>query len=138
MKEGDSQRLGDLFLDATPCCLFVKLHLTSQEIVLIKIAQQEIGIGHTRVSAAFPVADGSGVGPGALRPDPEQTQRINPSNTAAAGADALYVDHFHGHSLVFNPVKIRGWDDPVSDKTDIKAGAAHVNGENVVATKTLA
>src|SRR5512136_575912 len=39
----NAQRLGNLFLHTPPCCLLVKLHLTAEEVVFVKVPQQKIG-----------------------------------------------------------------------------------------------
>ena len=62
-----------------------------------RIAEQQVGVGHGRLAPAAAVAGRAGLRAGAVRPDLQQAERVDPGDAAAAGADLDHLDHRHSH-----------------------------------------
>ena len=73
--------------------LFIQAHAPAKEERRVQIPQKKIGVGHRRLRPAPPIARRPRVGAGASRSHLEQTQRIEPRDRAAAGADLDHVYH---------------------------------------------
>ena len=88
-----AQLVGDLLLDRPPRAVDIQLHAPAEEVGRVKIAEDQIGVGHRRLGSAAPVADRPWIRPGRVRPDLEQPERIHARDRAAAGADLDHLDH---------------------------------------------
>ena len=77
--------------------LHIELHLAAEKIIRIEITEHQIGVGHRRLRAALAIAHRAGIGARAVRPDFEQSERIDPGDAAAAGADLDHVDDRNAH-----------------------------------------
>ena len=73
----------------------IEAHLAAEKELRVEIAEHQIGIGHGRLVAALPVAGRARIGAGAVRPDLEQPEAVDPGDAAAAGADLDHLDHRH-------------------------------------------
>lgn len=78
----------------------VELDAAAKEIVRIDDAKHHIGVGDGRLGAAAAVAGGTRHGADAVRPDPQQSARIDPGDAAAtrphrADIDLRYAQHLH-------------------------------------------
>ncbi len=81
--------LGDRALGAVD----VERHAAARERRRIDAAEHEIGVGHGRLAAAAAVADRAGLRAGAVGPDRDASERVDPRDRAAAGADLDHLDH---------------------------------------------
>src|SRR5262249_39274327 len=77
------------------------------------------------------VARGSRVGAGALRADVEKTAFVHPRDAAAPGADGVHVEHRETHGKTVKIALPRNERLAVLDETDVGAGAADVEGDDV-------
>ena len=83
------------FLDAAPRPFLVELHLATEKIVRVQVAQQEVRIGHAGVRASPPVADGSGRRSGTFRPDLKRAHLAYLRDAAAPCTYLHQVDDRH-------------------------------------------
>ena len=80
--------------------LEIELHGAAEQApVGAEAAQQQLGVSRGRLGSAAPVAGRARVRAGGLRPDAEDTARVDVGDRAAAGADGVDVHHGH-HGLV--------------------------------------
>ena len=99
--------------------------------VVGQVAEDGVGVGHRRLVAAAAVAGRARRRARALRPDQEGAL-ADPGDRAAAGSDALHVDHRQADVVAVAPVPV-GLDLGVAvpHEADVEAGAAHVDGDEV-------
>ena len=118
----------------------VELHAPTEEIVRVEIAEQQVGIGDSRLCAAQPVTSRPRVCPGRFWTDLEQAQIAQMGNTATARADFDQLDggHAHGQAAAsFEAVDTRNLKVvahrglTVADHTHLCCGAAHVKGDEI-------
>ena len=81
----------------------IQRDLTAAEEVGRQIAQDYRRIGNSGFGAAFVIAGRARVSPGALRSHPEQSQRIEPGDTAAPGADTADIRHLDTDFIILKP-----------------------------------
>ena len=86
------ERIGDVGLERRARGRDVELLRAAEEIVRVEKAADEIGVGDGRPRAAAPVAGGSWIGAGALRPDIEEAAGVDPGDRAAARRDRGHVE----------------------------------------------
>src|SRR5207253_1580085 len=86
-------------LDRTARAVDLEAHLTAEEVAGIEPPEHDVRVGHRRLAAAAPVADGTGVGARAAWADAEETARVDPSDRPAAGADLDEVDDRRPHRI---------------------------------------
>ena len=111
----------------------VELHPAAEEVLGVQAAQHQVGVGEREVLPARPVADGAGIGPGAVGADLEEPAGVDPGDRPPARADGSDVDQRHGRG--YAPLDLVGGGvagPAVKDQTHIGAGAAHVQGHQVV------
>src|SRR5262245_2143414 len=65
----DSQRLGNLSSDSCERCLLIEAHSAAEEIILVQISKDDIGVRDRWLGAAETVAHRARLRPGASRPD---------------------------------------------------------------------
>ena len=134
----EAERPADPRLDRARRGLAVEAHLAAEEERRIEIAEHQIGIGHGRLVAALAVAGRPRIGAGAVRPDLEQPERVDPGDAAAAGADLDHLDHRHldrqaaalleaVHAVDLEVRRDQGL--AVLDQAGLGGGAAHVERE---------
>src|SRR5690606_21186812 len=94
-------------------------------------AQDQVRISHRRTLAASSVTSRSGVGSGALGADSKSTAGVDPGDTSSACAKCMDINHgdLDGQSL--DLALLSATDLPLVSKRDIKAGTAHINGDDV-------
>src|SRR5690606_35876056 len=141
---GDPQRVeGERRLqgagDGPLRCLAVQRHRPAQEEVGVEVAEQQIGVGDGRLVAALPVAGRAGVGAGAIRPDGQQAELVDPGDRAAPGADLDQLDGGRAdretaaaleavHPGDLQPAADRRA--AILDGAQLGRGAAHVEGQH--------
>ena len=89
------QRLGDLRSDGLFRGTAIERHASAQEEIRVQVAEQQVGVGDRRFSAAAAVARWARVGASALRPDLQKPKTIDPRDGPTAGANLDQVDHRH-------------------------------------------
>ena len=70
----------------------VELHLAAEEVVGVDQPEQEIGVGDRRRRPAASVAGRARVRSGAVRPDLEEAEIVDPRDRTAARADLDQID----------------------------------------------
>ena len=86
------ERLGDLAPHRRLGRTRIERHAPARKPGRIDAAEHQIGVGDGRRRAAAPVAGGTRIGPGAVRPDGNPLQPVDPRDRAAAGADLDHLD----------------------------------------------
>ena len=124
------ERPGDFLLDRLDRQRAIQLQVTTEEIVGIDVAQNNIGIGHRGVFAAAAVTGRTRIRPGALRPDPQPTE-TGQGDRAAAGADRHDVNRRHEQRVLADCRCRRDYRLAVDDQADVEAGAADVGADDV-------
>ena len=115
----------------------VELHPPSGEPGERHVAEHRVRIGDRRPLSAPPVARRTGVRSGALRTH-QQGALTHPGDGAAAGADALHVDHGQTDVVPVPPVPVdRDGGLTVAHDAEVEAGAAHVDGHEVALARRL-
>ena len=121
--------------DAVSAASRSKLHLAAEEAVGADAAEDDVGVGHSRLGAAAAVADRPGRGAGAVRTDLERADLVDPGDAAAAGADLDDVDHrHHGRMAVSVTADVIAFGDrrlAAVHQAGLGGGAAHVEGDRV-------
>ena len=99
----------------------------------VEIAQQQIGVGHRRLHAAAVVAGRAGIGTGALGANLHRAiHAVELGDGAAAGAEGDQVHHRNRHQpAVDHRIEVVVLDAALHHDADVKAGAAHVGGDDV-------
>ena len=82
--------------------------------------------------APLAVAGGTGVGAGAFRADADRALFGDGGDGPAAGPDGVNVDHREGERVHADPARSREGGLAAPDERHIRAGAAHVDGQQVV------
>ena len=112
--------------------------------------EHHVRVGHRGAVAALCVAGGAGLRPRAFRADPERAARIEPRDAAAPRAHLRQVDDRHPNrvagsvqpapdvALPPHLVLRGGLDAAVLDEARLRGGAAHVEGDEVRASKLVA
>ena len=98
--------------------------------VLREIAAEEIGVGDGRARAALPVAGRPRRGAGRARAD-FQHGSVEPGDRAAAGADRLDGGDGHHQREIADAPVMRHHRALAADQRDVRAGAAHVHGQQI-------
>ena len=138
---GDSRRAGvDVHAeprrdraDRSPGGGEVEPHRAPREVVGVEASEHEVRVRHRGHVAAPAVADRAGLGPGALRADPEGARHlVDPDHAPAPAPDRLDV-HLRQVVLVLvhlAPERVGGL--AAVDDPDVERGAAHVGGDDVL------
>src|SRR5438874_9767008 len=115
-------------------------HGAAQEVVGPEPAKREVGVGDRGLGAAEPVARRPGPGARAAGPNPEGAPWVDVGDAAATSAQRVDVDHGYQDRVAGDPgVAGGGLGDPArGDNADVGAGAAHVEGDQVVAPAVFA
>src|SRR5262249_19628479 len=103
----------------------------AQKGLRVEEATEEEGVREGRLPAAPPVAGRARIGPGALRPDLEDAGVVEPCDRSAPGADRGHADRRHHDGEVADDLVRRVGRLAVADERDVRAGAAHVQGDEV-------
>ena len=97
------------------------------------------GVGDRRHGPAPPVTGRARDGPGAGRPDPQDTQcLVEPGDAAPAGADRGDVDHRDGQGLPLDHGFGREHHLAVDHQAHVEAGPAHVGGDDMAVAELTA
>ena len=75
----------------------VEAHAAAEEGGRVEVAEHEVGVGHRRLAAAEAVAGRAGIGARRVGADGDESERVDPGDRAAAGADLDHVDHGDAH-----------------------------------------
>ena len=120
-------------LDGAPGGGEVEPHGAAREVVGVEASEHQIRVRHRGHVAAPAVADRAGLGPGALRADPEGARHlVDPDHAPAPAPDRLDV-HLRQVVLVLvhlAPERVGGL--AAVDDPDVERGAAHVGGDDVL------
>src|SRR5271166_1641785 len=119
----------------------IERHPPTREARGIYAAEQEICIGYRRRSAAASIAGWTGIRPGAVRPDGDPLEPIDPRDRAAASTDLDHLDDRDAQrqpAALLEAVNSRDLEYAVGlrlqlvDQTDLRGRAAHVVGQHLV------
>ena len=118
----------------------VQGHFAAQEVVLAEPAQDDVGVGDRGQGAAPAISRGTRARSSAARAHAEGTAAVPPGDAAAAGADAVDVDHRDHQRIAGDPgIARRGLAEmAVLDDADVGAGAAHIEGDEFIAVRQIA
>src|SRR5262249_20218746 len=118
-------------------------HAATEEIALVQVAEAEIGVSNGRLHAAAPVAGGTRVGAGGARTNLEQPEFVDTGDAAATRADLDEGGNRDGNRETtagleaVDPSGFDHWRDagtPSIDQAGFRRGAAHVEGEDAIAS----
>ena len=121
---------GDLAVDDLGGRVDVERHAAAQQLGR-QVAQHDMRIGDRRALAAAAVGRRTGIGAGALRAD-GQGAGIDLGDRAAARADRHHVDHRQGQRPFADVALLGERDAAVLDQADVGAGAADIDGDDVL------
>ncbi len=100
------------------------------------VPRMHVRVGDGRRGAAATVAGGTGIGAAGARPDAQHAAGVAPDDAAAAGADRRDVDDRRADRQAVDARLRRDDRLAVGDQADVGAGAAHVEGDQVVAIRS--
>ena len=109
----------------------VDRHATAEKRRLVQIAEHDEGVGHGGLRSASHVAGRARDRLGALRPDVEQSLRVDPGDRTAAGADADHVHERHADAVAVDVDVLDEIHLAVLDQRDVAARAADVDAHEV-------
>ena len=112
----------------------IERHLSPRERPRIDPAEHQISVGDGRALAAPAVAGRTGIGPGALRSDPEAA-RLAVGDGATPGADGVDIDDRHHQGKAFEVSFGGDIGRAIDDEANVKARPAHVDADQVRATQ---
>ncbi len=95
-------------------------------------SEHQIGVGDGRPLSPLAVTRRARIGAGAFRAGPDRALFGDGGDGPAAGADGVNVDHRECERVVADPARGRERGLAVPDERNIGAGAAHVDGQEVV------
>jgi len=95
------------------------------------VPEHDMRVGHRRQAAAAPIARGPRLGPGAGRPD-RQRSILDPRDRPAPGPHRHHVDHRQRQRPLSHPPLLRKPDPALVYQADIRAGAADIDGDQVL------
>ena len=111
----------------------VQPHFAAQEVLGIEPAEHHVGVRNRGLGPALRVAHRPRHGPGALRTGLKQSAAVDPGNRPAAGAHGGHFDERRRHGQAELDLPGRGVaDGSVVHHADVRAGAAHVEADDVV------
>ena len=109
----------------------------AEEVVRIEITKHKVGIRHRRFATAAPIARRSRHRARAFRTDMQDAARIDAADRAAAGAEADDVEAVQRQPVAADAATAYQRRFALDDQADIRAGAAHVERDQVVAVQQL-
>ena len=129
-----AQRFANFPLNRQPGRFNIKSGLSASNGLLgIDAAEDKIGIGHGRMNVALCIADGSGIRPGAFRPDLEQSARIDPCDRTTPRANRADLDHRRPDDHAKVDLGLRHHlAAAFRDHRHIKTGPTHIAGNEVL------
>ena len=136
-----AHRLGHVPRDRLARRADVQHDAAGPELRRVEVAQHQVRVRHRRARPAAPVAGRPRVGAGALRPDPQQAERIDPRDGAATRPDLDQVHRRHRHRRAaaalepVHPVDLVGARHrhlAARHQASLGRRAAHVEGQDVV------
>ena len=107
----------------------------AEEVVRIEIAEHEVGIRHCRFATTLAVARRPRHRSCAFRTDMQDAARVDTADRAAAGAQADDVEAVQRQPMPADAPSAHQRGLAVDDQADIRAGAAHVERDQVVAVE---
>ena len=126
------QGLGNPLLHHRLRLLLVEGEAPAEKVVGVQHPQDDVGIGDGGVLAAVVVADGAGVGAGAVGSHLERPHRIDARNGAAARAHGVDVEHGQADGPLADAALGGDHRAALVDQRHVATGAAHVEGDDVV------
>ena len=130
----DRQWPGDLVGNTVLSRRQIEPKLAAEKVIRAQIAQNQIGVGHGWRRAAAAIANGSGIGAGACRPDLQHAAFIDDGDATAARADSANIEHGKRHCVAAHR-SFRGETHlAVLDERNVEARAAHVHGDEILIT----
>ena len=124
--------IADLVLDGLLGQLDIHIHTAAQDLLLIQLAQDDVGVGDTGILTAPHVAGGAGGGACALGAHFQGAALIDFGNGTAAGADRDNVDHGDAGGISLHLPLVGYLGSEILNEGDVRAGAAHVKGDDFV------
>ena len=128
----DAERAGDLLFYRVPRGGPGQPHDAAGESRLVEHAENQVGVGGRHLGAAAPVADGTGRGAGAVRPDQQRALARHPGDAATAGADRADVDGRAVDVRSAHRDLVAHQRRAVGDDAHVETGPADVDGEQPV------
>ena len=104
----------------------------TEEVVLVEIAQYEIGIRHRGFCAALAIGDGPRNGSGATRADLQCAAGPDMADRAATGAERDDVEAFQRDALPSHGAATAKCGLAIQNQRDISGGAADIEGDEVL------
>ena len=138
--DADAERLGDFFANGLNGAILIEAHSAAVIILGIEVAEDDVGVGDSRLGAAEIETGGAGHRAGAARADLHAIfeQFVHAGDGAAAGADRESLDHGDAdHPAVDDGAEIVAADAVLDDQADVEAGAAHVGHDDVLVAERL-
>ena len=147
---GHLERARHLFVDGELRLLGVDGKLAGKQVLLVQVAERDVGVGDGRLRATLVVADRARVGPGARRSYLECASAVHPRDAASTGADLGQVDGGHPQDVAGTLQEAMSHGHPAADFVlgspeqltvfdDGRLGrrAAHVKGHDVRNTQAF-
>ena len=133
---GVAERRGDACVERGARLVGRQRHLAAEEVAGLEPAEREVRVGDGGLDAAAVVAGRARHRAGALRPDVEALELVEPGDRAAADADLEDVDHVAAdREAGVRPADVVDRLDRVAAALDhgaFRRGAAHVERDQVV------
>ena len=125
------ERRADPLHERPPRGIEIHPHLAAQEAIRMEPAEHQVGVGHGRLVAAAPIGGRPGFGARALRSDVQTVELVQPGDAAGPGANGVDLDHGQHHGMLRDAAFGGHAQLAPVDQRDIRAGAAHVDAQQV-------
>src|SRR5205085_10922105 len=109
----------------------IELEPAGEGAVQRQITQQQVGVRDRRLRSAAPVAGGTWIGAGRLRPDSQRPARITPPDRPAPRSDRVNGEHRKGEWAVGDLAGALFLDGPFVYHANVAGGSAHVEAQRV-------
>ena len=104
----------------------------SQEIAGVQVSQRQAGVSDRGPHSTPAIAGRARVGTRAFRADMQDPTLVHPGDAAAASAQGMDIDHRRRNLPPCLELLVGNVRHPVLDQRDVRAGAAHVEGDQLV------
>ena len=130
---GESERIGDFRPDRLFRRVPIEVEFSTREEFRVEVSQDEIRIGACGEGSSFSIAGRSGIGPGALRPHPEESPFIDPPDASSSCPDRVDAEHGKSEAVTVDLAIGDDQGSAVADERGVETGAAHVHRDTAVA-----
>ena len=135
--QAEGQRLGDALADGLLREAPVELPRSTEEVIRVDAAEDDVRVRHGRIGAATRVRRGPGLGARALWTDFQEAGAVDPRDAAAAAADGDDIDHREAEVVLVEQRLARVLRLPIDDEPDVEARPADIGREHVRVTEHL-